>query len=152
MTGRILYFLENFPDLNAYTRLQHPILTPRLHNFPSPHTEKMATKTAKTGEKRKATDSVDHKKAKPTVKKEAKKEGPDSTRKLFRNEDASDDSSDDDLDNEEDGGAAVAPAPKKVKQAKESNNAEDESKTETKAERSKFWVSMPIVLQYADTS
>ncbi|KAK7745364.1 Pumilio y domain member 6 [Cytospora paraplurivora] len=92
----------------------------------------MATKSAKTGDKRKATESIDHKKVKPTVQKESKKEGPDSTRKLFRNEDASDDSSDDDLDNEEDGGAAVAPAPKKVKQAKESSNAEEEGKAEPK--------------------
>ncbi|KUI66434.1 Pumilio domain family member 6 [Cytospora mali] len=92
----------------------------------------MAIKSAKTGDKRKATETVDKKQVKAPVK----KDGPVSTRKLFKNDDASDDSSDegDSLSDEEDGGATL-PAKKKVKQAKESSKAEDEETSEVKAER-----------------
>lgn len=95
----------------------------------------MAIKSAKTGDKRKATETVEKK----TVKAPVKKEGPDSTRKLFKNDDASDDDSDDGsgLTDDEDGGASL-PAKKKVKQAKETVNTEEEGESENKAERSKF--------------
>ncbi|KAI7780837.1 arm repeat-containing protein [Diaporthe eres] len=91
----------------------------------------MATKSAKAGDKRKAAEAPDKK-----VKKfEVKKEGPNSTRKLFKNEDASDDSSDDDLSDGEDGGAEL-PAKKKAKQAKGSEKSESNDVTDKKHERS----------------
>lgn len=90
----------------------------------------MATKSAKAGDKRKAAEAPEKK-----VKKfEVKKEGPNSTRKLFKNEDASDDSSDDDLSDGEDGGAEL-PAKKKAKQAKESVKTESNESAEKKHER-----------------
>lgn len=90
----------------------------------------MATKSAKAGDKRKATEAPEKK-----VKKfEEKKEGPKSTRKLFKNEDASDDSSDDDLSDGEDGGAEL-PAKKKAKQAKGSEKTGNNDVTEKKHER-----------------
>lgn len=81
----------------------------------------MATKGAKTGDKRKATASGDKAAKKPAAKQNA----PESTRKMWRNDDASDDSSDDDgsLSDTEQGGAAL-PAKKKTKQAKEDGDAD----------------------------
>lgn len=79
----------------------------------------MATKSAKVGEKRKASGSD----VKVTKKFSGKNERPDSTRKLWKNDDAPDDSSDDDngFSGEEEDGAAP-PAKKKVKQVKEDSN------------------------------
>lgn len=95
----------------------------------------MATKSAKAGDKRKAAEAPDKK-----VKKfEVKKEGPNSTRKLFKNEDASDDSSDDDLSDGEDGGAEL-PAKKKAKQAKGSEKSETNDVTDKKHERSRSYL------------
>jgi hypothetical protein len=92
----------------------------------------MATKSAKAGDKRKAAEAPERK-----VKKfEGKKERPDSTRKLFRNEDASDDGSDDDSSDGEDGGVGL-PAKKKAKQAKGSEKTGDNDVTEKKHERSR---------------
>lgn len=94
----------------------------------------MATKSAKAGDKRKAAEAPEKK-----VKKfEVKKEGPNSTRKLFKNEDASDDSSDDDLSDGEDGGAEL-PAKKKVKQVKGSEKPESNEVTDKKHERSESY-------------
>lgn len=91
----------------------------------------MATKSAKAGDKRKVAEAPEKK-----VKKfEGKKEGPNSTRKLFKNEDASDDSSDDDLSDGEDGGAEL-PAKKKAKQAKGSEKSGSNDVTDKKHERS----------------
>lgn len=90
----------------------------------------MATKSAKAGDKRKATE-VPEKKVK---KFEVKKEGPKSTRKLFKDEDASDNSSDDDLSDGEDGGAEL-PAKKKAKQAKGPEKTGSNDVTEKKHER-----------------
>lgn len=92
----------------------------------------MATKSAKAGDKRKAVD-VPEKKVK---KFEGKKGGPDSTRKLFRNEDASDEGSDDDVSDGEDGGAEL-PAKKKTKQAKGPEKTANNDVTEKKHERSR---------------
>lgn len=94
----------------------------------------MATKSAKAGDKRKATE-VPEKKVK---KFEVNKEGPKSTRKLFKNEDASDDSSDDELSDAEDGGAEL-PAKKKANQAKGSEKTGNNDVTETKHERSRSY-------------
>lgn len=92
----------------------------------------MATKSAKAGDKRKTAEAPEKK-----VKKfEVKKEGPHSTRKLFKNEDASDDSSDDNLSDGEDGGAEL-PAKKKTKQAKESEKPGSNDVTDKKHERSR---------------
>lgn len=81
----------------------------------------MATKTAKVGDKRKASASE----GKVAKKFSGKSERPESTRKLWKNKDASDDSSD-----EEDGGGALSdedetaapPAKKKVKQAQDDSD------------------------------
>lgn len=88
----------------------------------------MAIKSAKTGDKRKATatETVDKKTAKAPT---GKKERLDSTRKLFKDEDASDDSSDDGDSLDDDDAGAALPAKKKVKQA------EEEGSPEVKAER-----------------
>lgn len=80
----------------------------------------MAIKGAKTGDKRKATVSADKgiKKAPAkTAPASTKQNGPESTRKMWRNDDASNDSSDDDgdLSDGDDAGAAL-PAKKKVRQ------------------------------------
>lgn len=92
----------------------------------------MATKSAKAGDKRKAAEAPEKK-----VKKfEGKKEGLNSTRKLFKNEDASDDSSDDELSDGEDGGAEL-PAKKKAKQSKESEKPASNDVTDKKHERSR---------------
>lgn len=96
----------------------------------------MATKSAKAGDKRKAAIETPEKKVK---KFEGKKERPDSTRKLFRNEDASDDGSDDDSSDGEEGGAEL-PAKKKVKQAKGSEKIGDNDVTEKKNERSRSYL------------
>lgn len=90
----------------------------------------MATKSIKAGEKRKATGVAE----KTEKKFSAKKNGPESTRKMWRNEDASDDSSDDDGNDDissdaEDEGAAL-PAKKKVKQDKEDTDAQSGKKFE----------------------
>lgn len=96
----------------------------------------MATKSSKAGDKRKAVE-VPEKKVK---KSEGRKEGPDSTRKLFRNEDASDDS-DDDLSDGEDGGAEL-PVKKKSKHAKDSAKSESSGVTDKKQhERGQSWIS-----------
>lgn len=82
----------------------------------------MATKSAKVGDKRKASASE----GKVAKKFSGKNERPESTRKLWKNKDASDDSSD-----EEDGGGALSdeedetaapPAKKKVKQAQDDSD------------------------------
>lgn len=92
----------------------------------------MATKSAKAGDKRKAAEAPEKK-----VKKfEDKKQGPDSTRKLFKNEDASDDGSDDDVSDGEDGGAEL-PAKKKAKQVQGSEKTGSNDVTDKKHERSK---------------
>ncbi|KAF3762343.1 hypothetical protein M406DRAFT_63271 [Cryphonectria parasitica EP155] len=81
----------------------------------------MATKSAKIGEKRKASATTE---GKPAKKFSGKKEGPESTRKLWRNEDASDDSSDDiSVDGEEDV-EDVSPPAKKSKPAKKFEKGE----------------------------
>lgn len=67
---------------------------------------------------------------------EGKKERPDSTRKLFKNEDASDDGSDDDSSDGEDGGVEL-PAKKKAKQAKGSERTGNNDVAEKKHERSR---------------
>lgn len=92
----------------------------------------MATKAAKAskiGDKRKSSTGVD----KTAKKLTAKKEGPESTRKLWKNEDASDDSSDDgDFSDEEED--EPAPPSKKVKQAR---NEADEPKPAKQFEKEK---------------
>ncbi|KAL1878673.1 Pumilio y domain member 6 [Diaporthe australafricana] len=90
----------------------------------------MATKSAKAGDKRKVAEAPEKKVKKP----EGRKQGPDSTRKLFRNDDASDDGSDDDLSDVEDGGAEL-PAKKKSKHAKESESTGDNDMADKKHER-----------------
>lgn len=93
----------------------------------------MAIKGAKTGDKRKATIAGD----KAEKKSVAKKNAPESTRKMWRNDDASDDSSDDDDSSPdgEDAGAAL-PAKKKVRQAREDSDANQNAGK--KAERSVY--------------
>lgn len=85
----------------------------------------MATKGAKIGDKRKAS-AAEGKPSKPvknTSTTPSKKSGPESTRKMWRNEDASDDSSDESSVEEENDEEAHAPAAKKAKPAaKESDN------------------------------
>lgn len=71
----------------------------------------MATKSGKAGEKRKAFSGSD----KPAKRFPDKKEGPQSARKLWKNEDASDDSSDDDSNIDNENADAAPPAKKKVK-------------------------------------
>lgn len=80
----------------------------------------MATKSVKVGDKRKAPASD----SKATKKfSGGKTERPDSTRKLWKNDDASDDSSDDDNNlSDEEGGGAALPAKKKVKQVSEDSD------------------------------
>lgn len=79
----------------------------------------MATKNAKVGDKRKASGSND----KAAKNFSGKNERPDFTRKLWKNDNASDDSSDDDNSfSDEEGEGATPPAKKKVKQAKEESN------------------------------
>lgn len=95
----------------------------------------MATKSAKAGDKRKVAEAPEKKVKKP----EGRKQGPDSTRKLFRNDDASDDGSDDDLSDVEDGGAEL-PAKKKSKHAKESERTGDNDMADKKHERGQFWI------------
>lgn len=97
----------------------------------------MAIKGAKTGDKRKASAPSDKGVKKPFPK----QNGPESTRKMWRNDDAPDDSSDDDDDDDddmsegEDGGAAL-PVKKKAKQAKEDDEATQN--TGKKVERSVY--------------
>lgn len=92
----------------------------------------MATKGAKvskTGDKRKSSAVED----KMTKKSPAKKEGPESTRKLWKSQDASHDSSDDGgFSDEEDDD--VAPPSKKVKQI---SSEEDEARPAKQFEKEK---------------
>lgn len=80
----------------------------------------MAIKGAKTGDKRKASVSADKAAKKAPAKKalvSTNQNGPESTRKMWRNDDASDDSSDDDGDSSDgDDAGASLPATKKVRQ------------------------------------
>lgn len=118
----------------------------------------MATKGAKTGDKRKAT-TFSEKGEKKSVKSSdkgakkavpvAKQNAPESTRKLWRNEDASDDSSDDDASSDaEDAGAALH-ATKKVKQAKEDGDANKNAGK--KVERSMSQTEYPLDVPWSYT-
>lgn len=99
----------------------HPFSNANYHDFEPG--DAMATKSASIGEKRKAS----HSEGKPSRKSSYKKEAPQSARKLWKNDDASDESDDEAASNDgsPDGEDDVAPAKKKVKQGNEDRHSSE---------------------------
>lgn len=142
--------VEIFETWEIFPSHQHPSfppihypaepLRPSLCFLPAAIMATKSTKITKTGDKRKSSAGEN----KPAKKLSAKKEGPESTRKLWKSQDASDDSSDDDESSDRED-EDVAPPSKKVKQARDEA---DEAKPAKQFEKEKgMWSTGPCAAQ-----